>query len=478
MSGTGVTNANGGINVVSGDPFLDTRTVNASGTSTFGTSSSALSMFMENGGTLNVQAGAVWNIVNDGSISNNGGTMPVVNNAGTFEKTAGMGTTNIGVSFNNSGSLIAKSGTLAFGAGFTQTSGSVSLSGGTISGALFDQQAGSFVGKGTISGSLSNTAGLVEPGFSSPTITTGTLTIGGTGTYTQGAAGTLLLNVGGAASNQIDQLNPSGTANLNGALYLCVINNFQPKMGSKFKVMQYASHVGQFSTVESGWTPTYAATSLTVTYNGAAAVTFSPQSLTFPTQQVGTSTTQSVTLTNSGILLLTISSITVTGSNKSDFKISSNNCGASLPVESSCQVGVTFTPPVAGKRNAQLSVADNACGIPQTVNLSGAGTNVTLAPSPADFGSETVGDTSGPLDVTLTNHAAKVITVKNVSITGANGGDFAIQSNTCTSVAAGGTCTITLTFTPQATGVRDATLSVSDTDGGSPQTDALTGTGT
>src|SRR5262249_19497239 len=148
--------------------------------------------------------------------------------------------------------------------------------------------------------------------------------------------------------------------------------------------------------------------------NGAAAVTFTPQSLTFPTQQVGTSTTQSVTLTNSGVLLLTIASITVTGSNKSDFKISSNNCGTSLPVGLSCEVGVTFTPPVAGKPSAQLSVSDNACGLPQTVNLSGAGTNVTLAPSPADFGSETVGDTSGPLDVTLTNHGAKVITVKNV----------------------------------------------------------------
>jgi hypothetical protein len=478
MSGSGITNANGGISMPPAGPILDTRTVNAGGTSTFGTSAGGPTLFMQNGGTLNVQAGAVWNIVNDGSFSNNGGTTPVINNLGTFEKTAGTGTTNIGPIFNNSGSLIAKSGALVFGGAFTQTNGSTSLSGGTISGALFDEQAGSFNVKGTITGNLSNTAGLVDPGFSVPTITTGTLTIGGTGTYTQGAAGTLLLNVGGSASSQFDQLNPVGIANLNGALYLCVINNFQPKQGSTFKVMQYASHSGQFSTVESGWTPTYAATSVTVTYNGAAAVTFSPQSLTFPIQQVGTSTTQSVSLTSSGILTLNISSITVTGSNKSDFKISSDNCGASLPVGSSCEVGVTFTPPVAGKRSAQLSVADDACGLPQTVNLNGTGTNVTLSPSPADFGSETVGVTSGPLDVTLTNHGAKAITVKNVSITGANAGDFAILSNTCTSVAGGGTCTITLTFTPQATGVRNATLSVSDTDGGSPQTDALTGTGT
>jgi hypothetical protein len=102
---------------------------------------------------------------------------------------------------------------------------------------------------------------------------------------------------------------------------------------------------------------------------------------------------------------------------------------------------------------------------------------VTLAPSPADFGTEVVGVTSSPVDITLTNNGTKAITVKSVTITGTNATDFAIQNNPCTSVAAGGTCTITLTFTPQATGVRSATLNVSDTDAGSPQTDALTGTG-
>src|SRR5262249_53224653 len=149
-----------------------------------------------------------------------------------------------------------------------------------------------------------NTAGLVDPGFSSPIVTTGTLAIGGTGAYTQAATGTLLLYIGGSASSQFDQLHPFGVANLNGALFLCVINNFQPTPGAQCKVMKYASHTGQFSTVETGWTPTYAATSLTVTYNGAAAVTFSPTSLAFPTLQVGNNTTQSVTLTNSGVLTL------------------------------------------------------------------------------------------------------------------------------------------------------------------------------
>jgi uncharacterized membrane protein len=192
---------------------------------------------------------------------------------------------------------------------------------------------------------------------------------------------------------------------------------------------------------------------------------------------VGTSTTKTETLTNSGLLTLSISSVSIIGTNKSDFAITSNSCGSSLAMGANCQISVKFTPAAAGKRSAQLSITDSACGLPQVVNLSGTATNVTLAPSPVNFGTEVVGVTSSPLDVTLTNHGTKAITVKTVSITGANAAEFAIQNNTCSSVAAGGTCTITLTFTPQATGTRNATLSVSDTDAGSPQTDALTGTG-
>jgi hypothetical protein len=470
-------NANGGISMVTGFPTLDTATVNAGGTSTIGTSAGGLTFRMQNGGTLNVKSGAVWNIVNDVPIENDGGTTPVINNAGTFEKTGGAGTTNIGATFNNTGNVTAKAKTMAFNAGFTQTNGSTNLSGGSISGALFDEELGSFTGAGTITGNLTNTAGLVDPGSSSPFITTGILSLAGTGAYTQGSAGTLLLNIGGSTGSQFDQLKLTGTATLNGSLFLCLINNFQPAAGSKFKVMTYGAFSGQFSTVENGWTPTYGGTSLTMTYNGAAAVTFAPKNVAFPTQQVGTSTSMTETLTNSGLLTLTITSISVTGANKSDFKITSNTCGSSLAVGASCQINLTFTPPVAGKRNAQLTIVDNACGVAQAVNLSGTGTNVTLAPSPADFGTEVVGVTSSPVDITLTNNGTKAITVKSVTITGTNATDFAIQNNPCTSVAAGGTCTITLTFTPQATGVRSATLNVSDTDAGSPQTDALTGTG-
>jgi hypothetical protein len=113
------------------------------------------------------------------------------------------------------------------------------------------------------------------------------------------------------------------------------------------------------------------------------------------------------------------------------------------------------------------------------VPISGKGTEITLSPSPVAFGSVAVGVTSSPIPVVLTNSGTTAVTVSAVAITGADKGDFAIQSNGCTTIAgAGGTCTITLTFTPAATGARSASLSVTDTDPGSPQTDSLTGTGT
>src|SRR5207245_5529647 len=64
------------------------------------------------------------------------------------------------------------------------------------------------------------------------------------------------------------------------------------------------------------------------------------------------------------------------------------------------------------------------------------------------------------------------------AISGANSGDFA-QTNGCgTSVAAGGSCRITVTFTPTATGTRSAALTVTDDAVGSPQTASLSGSGT
>jgi hypothetical protein len=108
-----------------------------------------------------------------------------------------------------------------------------------------------------------------------------------------------------------------------------------------------------------------------------------PVILTFPSQQVGTSSAaQTATLTNGGDVALSFSSIQVTG----DYQ-QTNNCPAQLPADSSCAINVTFSPTVTGTRNGTLTASDNAGGSPQTESLTGVGSDFGLTTSQ---GSETI----------------------------------------------------------------------------------------
>lgn len=111
-------------------------------------------------------------------------------------------------------------------------------------------------------------------------------------------------------------------------------------------------------------------------------VTLSPLSLAFAGQLITTSSAaQSVTLTNSGTAALTISSIAITGANIGDFA-EANTCPAStanLAVGAKCTINVTFTPTASGNRAASVTIADNAIGSPQSVSLTGTGTDFSLS---------------------------------------------------------------------------------------------------
>jgi len=127
-----------------------------------------------------------------------------------------------------------------------------------------------------------------------------------------------------------------------------------------------------------------------------------------------------------------------------------------------------------------VSITDNASGSPQSVSLSGTGTApaVSLSPTSLAFGNQPVGTPSTAQSLTLSNTGNAALSITSVALTGTNAGDFA-QTNTCgSSVAAGGNCAITVTFTPAATGSRTASVSITDNASGSPQSVSLSGTGT
>jgi hypothetical protein len=215
-----------------------------------------------------------------------------------------------------------------------------------------------------------------------------------------------------------------------------------------------------------------------MTPTGAPAVTLSPSKLTFAAQLVKTtSPPQAVTLTNSGTAALTIGSFAFAGSNAADFA-QSNTCGSSVAAGASCTINVTFTPPASGAQTATLNITDNASGSPQKVQLSGQGTVMSVTPSSLNFGTVSVGSSSAPQTVSITNTGSSSVSITKISLSGSDPGDFILDSNTCgSSLGAGASCSITISFEPRASGSRTATLNLTDTGGGSPQTVALSGTG-
>ena len=125
-----------------------------------------------------------------------------------------------------------------------------------------------------------------------------------------------------------------------------------------------------------------------------------------------------------------------------------------------------------------MTIADSASTKRQVIDVSGVGTVVQLSPLSLSFPPQKVGTTSSPLPVVVRNVGSAAITFDHFNFGGANPLYFS-QSNTCGSqLAAGASCTISVQFKPQKTGPFGATLNVGDNGGGSPQTVALTGTGT
>ena len=153
-----------------------------------------------------------------------------------------------------------------------------------------------------------------------------------------------------------------------------------------------------------------------------------------------------------------------------------------------CVLSITFKPTATGTRNGTITFTDNATGSPQTVTLTGTGTpgtaTVTVTPSSLTFGSQALTTTSAPLSVTVTNTSTGTVNFTGFTVSGEDAGDFGVPlpntSSGCSAtgtLAAGGSCTISVVFTPQANGARTATLNIADNATGSPQMVALSGTG-
>ena len=120
-----------------------------------------------------------------------------------------------------------------------------------------------------------------------------------------------------------------------------------------------------------------------------------------------------------------------------------------------------------------LGGAASAPDMTEFFGPSGPAPVASLSPTSLTFASQSVGTTSAAQTVTLSNTGTATLTISSIVASG----DFAETDNCGGSLASGGNCSISVTFTPTASGTRTGSSSVTDNASGSPQTVGLTGTG-
>jgi hypothetical protein len=100
----------------------------------------------------------------------------------------------------------------------------------------------------------------------------------------------------------------------------------------------------------------------------------------------------------------------------------------------------------------------------------------TISPNPVTFPATTLGFSSSPIVVSVTDSGTGALHISSVAIGGSNPGDFT-NTNTCSGIVASqDSCTISVTFKPTASGQRSETITLIDNAADSPQVINVTGT--
>ena len=179
----------------------------------------------------------------------------------------------------------------------------------------------------------------------------------------------------------------------------------------------------------------------------------------------GKSATQALTLTNTS----STSPLNIRRMTSGWPFLSATTCGTPLAPGQSCTVTLTYapvnqvpagsSPPPTASDSGTLVLESDAASGPDLINLSGASTPAFVA-SPSNtpsvaalaasqnsltFANTQAGSISAPQTLTLNNTGTAPLTVSSIQTTP----DFAVTHN-CSTVLPGASCTLNVTFTPQA----------------------------
>ncbi len=201
-------------------------------------------------------------------------------------------------------------------------------------------------------------------------------------------------------------------------------------------------------------------------------------------------------INNSGSGTLTISSVTLGGTNAGDFSITTNPTGT-VTSGGNANLVIKFDPSAAGTRNATVSIAsDDADENPYTFAIRGTGevnpeiavtgnsnaiadgSNTPASENNTLFGSLDIQGGNESKTYVINNSGSGTLTISSVTLGGTNAGDFSITTNPTGTVTSGGNANLVIKFDPSAAGTRNATVSIASDDADeNPYTFAIRGTG-
>ncbi len=209
------------------------------------------------------------------------------------------------------------------------------------------------------------------------------------------------------------------------------------------------------------------------------ALTLAPNSLAYGSAVIGSTTAaQSVTVTNNSSAPVQLGTPTVTG----NYSLQGGTCVANMTLApspaagDSCTLQIVFSPTAAGDRAGLLTVPANIAGVSVTAHLDGTGVtpgNLSLSTSLLNFGTIVVGKSSTAQTLTLSNTGGSGVNLQPPVISS----EYAVTSNCGAVLGAGQQCTLSVVFSPTATGAQPGTLTISGNSGALQAQATLGGSG-
>ncbi len=189
-----------------------------------------------------------------------------------------------------------------------------------------------------------------------------------------------------------------------------------------------------------------------------------------------TNTTRTFTIRNMGASLLTVGTITISGTNGSEFTITTPPSGT-VAIGASTTFTVTFAPTALGVRTANISIVNNdldenpytfdmqGTSLSQEIDIQGNATSIVngdTTPTTSDW--TDFSSVAGTRTFTIRNTGNIALAIGAITITGVDASDFSVTTTPASSVPAYSSTTFVVTFSPSAINTRNATINIVNDD--------------